>query len=386
MAEQLVTLVMVVFGAALMPLAARRLSVPSAALEIVYGMLLFNTVLAHHPAWFELLKELGLIYLMFIAGTELSLRELRSSGRILRYVLIPLPAFIIMPFLLHFLGLPWYIGIVLAMISAGIVIPVLKEADLLKLPLGRDILGVALAGELISILALTFLNIFHQYGFTPMALLDLLKLVALLGLAGLGLKLLYLLAWWHPGHVDRVMRSEDPTEEGIRLVISVAFVGGLAAFAAGVEPILGSFMGGVIFSHVFKSKGRFEDKINAVGFGFLTPFFFIGVGAAFDPVLLRSPKTVLLAVGLTLLLLASKLLPLLPARIIGLRGIEAFGMALLLAAPLSLLVVAGTLGQKMGLLSPSLNGMLILTAVLASIVYPMVFRLLAPRLKQDKSK
>jgi Kef-type K+ transport system membrane component KefB len=244
MAEQLVTLVMVVFGAALMPLAARRLSVPSAALEIVYGMLLFNTVLAHHPAWFELLKELGLIYLMFIAGTELSLRELRSSGRILRYVLIPLPAFIIMPFLMHFLGLPWYIGIVLAMISAGIVIPVLKEADLLKLPLGRDILGVALAGELISILALTFLNIFHQYGFTPMALLDLLKLVALLGLAGLGLKLLYLLAWWHPGHVDRVMRSEDPTEEGIRLVISVAFVGGLAAFAAGVEPILGSFMGG----------------------------------------------------------------------------------------------------------------------------------------------
>jgi Kef-type K+ transport system membrane component KefB len=90
--------------------------------------------------------------------------------------------------------------------------------------------------------------------------------------------------------------------------------------------------------------------------------------------------------GLTLLLLASKLLPLLPARIIGLRGIEAFSMALLLAAPLSLLVVAGTLGQKMGLLSPSLNGMLILTAVLASIVYPMVFRLLAPRLKQDKSK
>jgi hypothetical protein len=39
MAEQLVTLVMVVFGAALMPLAARRLSVPSAALEIVYAIL-----------------------------------------------------------------------------------------------------------------------------------------------------------------------------------------------------------------------------------------------------------------------------------------------------------------------------------------------------------
>lgn len=384
MAEQLVTLVMVVFGAALMPLAARRLSVPSAALEIVFGMVLFNTVLDHQPDWFELLKELGLIYLMFIAGSELSLRELKRSGRVLRYLLIPLPAFILMPLLLQLIGLPWYLGIVLAMISAGIVIPVLKESNLLQMPYGRDILRVALAGELISILVLTLLDIFHRYGLTPQSLLELLKLVALLGLAGLALKLLYLLAWWHPGHVARVMRSEDPTEEGMRLVISVAFAGGLAAYGAGVEPILGSFMAGVIFSHVFKSKGRFEEKINAIGFGFLTPFFFIGVGAAFDPVLLRSPQTVLMALGLAGLLLAAKLLPLLPLRVIGLRSKEAFGMGLLLAAPLSLLVVAGTLGQKMGLLSPALNGMLVLTAVLASILFPMLFRVLAPRMKQDK--
>jgi Kef-type K+ transport system membrane component KefB len=385
MAGQLITLVMVVFGAALVPLAARRLSVPSAALEMVYGMVLFNTVLGHPPEWFELLKELGLIYLMFIAGTELSLRELQNSGRVLRYLALPLPAFIFMPAVMPLLGFPWYLGIVLAMISAGIVIPVLKESSLLQLPIGRDILGVALAGELMSILVLTLLDIFHQYGLTPHAFLELCKLAALLGLAGLALKLLYLLAWWHPEYVSRVMRSEDPTEEGIRLVISVAFAGGLAAYGAGVEPILGSFMAGVIFSHVFKSKGRFEEKVNAVGFGFFTPFFFIGVGAAFDPALLGSPRTVLVAVGLAFLLLAAKALPLLPTRMIGLRGDEACGMALLLAAPLSLLVVAGTLGEKMGLLSASLNGILVLTAVMASVLYPMLFRLLAPRLRRDKS-
>lgn len=381
MTEQLVTLVMVIFGAALMPLAARRLAVPSAALEIVYGMVLFNTVLDHQPDWFELLKEMGLIYLMFIAGSELSLQELKRSGRVLQYLLIPLPAFILMPLLLRILGLPWFLGIALAMISAGIVIPVLKESALLQLPVGRDILGVALAGELASILVLTLLDIFHNFGATPQALLELLKLVALLGLAWLALKLLYLLAWWNPGHVARVMRSEDPTEEGIRLVISVAFAGGLAAYSAGVEPILGSFMGGVIFSHVFKSKGSFEDKINAIGFGFFTPFFFIGVGAAFDPALLHSVGTVILVLGLVGLLLAAKLLPLLPTLLFGVRSDEMAATALLLAAPLSLLVVAGTLGQKMGLLSPSLNGLLILTAVVASILFPMLFRIFARRLK-----
>ncbi len=59
-------------------------------------------------------------------------------------------------------------------------------------------------------------------------------------------------------------------------------------------------------------------------------------------------------------------------------------MGLLLAAPLSLLVVAGTLGQKMGLLSSELNGMLVLTAVLASILFPTIFRFLVPQLKQHK--
>ena len=52
----------------------------------------------------------------------------------------------------------------IAMISAGIVIPVLKESGFMKTPLGSDIIGIALAGELLSILFLTGIgtNIFKQ--------------------------------------------------------------------------------------------------------------------------------------------------------------------------------------------------------------------------------
>ena len=78
-----------------------------------------------------------------------------------------------------------------------------------------------------------------------------------------------------------------------------AFAGALSALLSGVEAILGSFMAGMIFGQVFKSKGRFEEKINALGFGFLTPFFFIGIGAEFDISLLKSPDLLKLAVFLT---------------------------------------------------------------------------------------
>ncbi|BCR03484.1 sodium:proton antiporter [Desulfuromonas versatilis] len=379
------SLFLVLLGVAIIPFLARRLRVPSAALEIVYGALLFNFFILHRPEWFELLREIGFIYLMFIAGMELDLRSIRKSGRSAWYVLISLLSFTVTPLLFVLFGQPFFVGVAVAMISAGIVIPVLKESELMKSRLGKDLIGLALTGELLSILVLTFIDAYHHYGPTLNAAFALLKLALLFGLALLVLKLLYLLAWWHPERVSKVMESEDPVEEGIRIIVTVAFAGGILAALAGAEPILGSFLAGMIFSHVFKSKGRFEEKINAVGFGFLIPFFFIGVGSQLDFALLASPATVLGALALTLMVLVSNIYPLLLARPLRLSLLEASGMSILLSAPLSMIVVAGTLGQKMGLLSDEMIGTLILTALLASVIYPSLFRPLGKRIAAEKA-
>ncbi len=374
------SLFLVLLGVAVIPFLARRLRVPSAALEIVYGALLFNFFIHHRPEWFDLLREIGFIYLMFIAGMELDLRSIRKSGKSSWYVLVSLLSFTVTPLLFVLFNQPFFVGVAVAMISAGIVIPVLKESELMKSRLGRDLIGVALTGELLSILVLTIIDAYHNYGLTLNAALALAKLALLFGLTLLVLKLLYLLAWWHPERVEKVMESEDPVEEGIRIIVTVAFAGGILAALAGAEPILGSFLAGMTFSHVFKSKGRFEEKINAVGFGFLIPFFFIGVGSQLDFALLASPGTVLAAVVLTLMVLVSNIYPLLLAKPLRLSLLEASGMSILLSAPLSMIVVAGTLGQKMGLLSDEMIGTLILTALLASVVYPSLFRPLGKRI------
>jgi Kef-type K+ transport system membrane component KefB len=379
MLEQQLPMFLILLGVAVIPFAARRLRVPSAALEIVYGMLLFNFFLRQRPDWFDLLRELGFVYLMFIAGMELDLRAIRSSGKSLWYVLVSLLSLVVTPLIFVFLGQPFYLGVAVAMISAGIAIPVLKELELSRTPYGRDIVGVVLTGELLSIVVLALIDAYHKQGLTLLAGLEVLKLALLFGLALLVLRVLYLLAWWHPERVEKVMESEDPVEEGLRAVVTVAFAGGILASLAGAEPILGSFLAGMVFSHVFRSKQRFEEKINALGFGFLIPFFFIGVGARFPFALLASAATVKLALLLTVMVLVSNLYPLLLARPLGLSLKEAGGMAVLLSAPLSMIVVAGTLGERMGLIGPEASGALVLTALLASVVYPSFFRFLARR-------
>jgi len=385
MENQIFILFSVIGGAALTPFFAQKFSIPSAALEIIYGAVLFNLIIHQQPEWFTILKEFGLIFLMFIVGMELDLRKFTKDRNFRWYVIIPFMSLVITPLLFHLMGYPFYLGIVIAMISAGIIIPVLKETKIIDSKIGRDIIGIALTGELLSILVLVGVDIYHRYGLTARAGMEGTKIIFLFLLAGIFLRFLYILAWWNPKKVERVMESDDPVEEGIRMVIFIAFSGALVAYITGLEPILGSFLAGLIFSYVFKSKGIFEDKINAVGFGFFTPFFFIGVGATLHIELLQSPSTLLLAASFTSIVFISKLFPILFSYFMRIRILDALGISLILSAPLSMMVVAGTLGVRMKLITDSMNDSLILTAVASSILFPSLFRPLARRLAKEEN-
>jgi Kef-type K+ transport system membrane component KefB len=381
MSERLVIICMLVAGASLLPFFARRYNVPSAVLEILFGIGLFHAALPVKPEWFEFLKELGFIYLMFIAGMELDLREFFKNTKVCWYVLVPALSLLFTPLLFYLSGHSFYVGISLSTISAGIAFPILKELGLLRHDFGRHVVGVMLAGELLSITILTGLDITHRYGLSFQLLLQLSRLAGLLLLATLALRVISVVAWWHPERVKKVMESDDPVEEGIRIAITIVFVGALIAYGAGVEPIMGSFIAGVMFTFVFRNKSRFEEKINALGFGFFIPFFFIGVGADFDVRLLFSVKDIVLALLMMAIIFASNLPAIILKHFLGLTLKESFLMTLLLSAPLSMIVVAGTLGARMGLIDSGMKNALVLSALFASLIYPFLFRILFQKIQ-----
>jgi Kef-type K+ transport system membrane component KefB len=375
MENNLLLICVMLTGAAAIPFISRRLRIPAPACEIAFGMLLFNTIVSHQPDWFELLKDLGLIYLMFIAGMELDIRRMLDSLRISLWMLVfTLLPFLVLPPVVYLLGLPWYIGIALSVVSVGIMLPVLRESDLIKTPAGTVMIDAAHIGELLSIAALTGLIVYHDYGISLMSAVAGLKLVVLMAVAVVFLLFLHAVSRRRPDWVTRVLESNDPFEEGIRAVIAVAFVGALLAQYAGVKAVLGSFMAGAVFNSVFRNRGVFEQKIHAVGFGFFTPFFFIGIGAAFELRMLFSPGALVTAFGLTGLLFAGRLTFVMFRKRLRLDMRQGFGMALLMAAPLSMLVVTGELGVKIGMLTSEMNSTLVLTALISSLLFPALFR------------
>lgn len=377
MAEELLFIVLIAGGAAAVPFVSNKLRLPSSIVEIAYGIALFNLAIHHRPEWFAFFKELGLIYLMFIAGMELDLRKLLGQGRFYLYTVAAVLPFMTMPFAFMYFGQPFYLGIVVSVISAGVIIPVLKELRIIRLPLGREIVSMTLTGELVSIVVLTGLDIYKHHGLNIGALWATMRVVVLFTAAALFLRLMHLIAWWNPERVERVMEIEDPVEEGVRVVIFIVLTGALCAYYAGVEPILGSFITGVIFSDVFREKERFEEKLNAVGFGFFIPLFFIGVGGDFDIGLLSSTSDIILALLLSVTVLLSNLPLMLASGLAGMRTREAGGAALILSSPLSMMIVAATLGLKTGLLQQEYFGPIVLASMISTVLYPSIFRVMS---------
>ena len=386
MGDQLLILCLLAGGAAALPFLSRRLNVPSAVLEILFGMALFNMVFSERPEWFLFMKELGFLYLMFVAGTELDLRALVRDVRIWWYVAIPLLSLLMTPLMFYLTDRPYYLGAALSVFSAGIIFPVLKESGIERTSFGRHAIGVSLVGELFSIVGLTGLDVYSRYGTSLWALFHVLKLVLLFAIAALVLRLVYLIAWWNPDQVRKVMESKDPVEEGIRIALWIVFAGGLIAYGAEMEPITGAFIAGVMFTFVFRNKGRFEEKINALGFGFFIPFFFFGLGAEFDTSLLHSASAALAAVAMTAVVFLGNLPAVILGRFLGMEGRRSLAFGVLLSAPLSMIIVAGALGVKMGMLDERAMGTLVMTALLASIVYPLLFRRLLPGIAVEESE
>ena len=162
----------------------------------------------------------------------------------------------------------------------------------------------------------------------------------------------------------------------VGLFIMLAFVA--ISSLAGVESILGAFLGGILLSFVLRQKDVLEGKIAALGNGLFIPIFFIVVGVRFDASALDR-GTAKQAVLLALVVAVCKMLPalLVAPRGMSLRGRLATGC--LLSAPLTLIVAIAAIGRSLGLIGAPQQASLVLLAILLSVGFPVLFRLSAPR-------
>ena len=173
-----------------------------------------------------------------------------------------------------------------------------------------------------------------------------------------------------------LVRLQDTTAE-IRVRFAVVLLIAFTALAerVGLESILGAFLAGVVVGVVDRdstSHPAFRTKLEAIGFGFLIPVFFVSSGARLDlQGLLDQPSALLRVPVFLLALLVMRGLPaLLQLKALGRRSTVA--VALLQATSLPFIVAAVQIGIELDRISPVTGAAMVTAGLLSVLIFPLV--------------
>ena len=379
------TLVLIGLAAVLAPIVAewsrRIIAIPEVVIQIIFGILLGPYVLnlAHPNNIVTALSDFGLTYLMFLAGTELDLSTMRQGhlGRSAGSWLASLVLALAVGEVLHATGLVLdhtVVALCLTTTALGTLLPILHDNGVLRTPLGPSILSVGAIGEFGPIVAVAVLltNRDAKVTFLLLALFVALAVIAAL-----------LATMVHPPRFIALMRKHLDSTAQLPVRISVLLVVLLVYLAdkLSLDVLLGAFAAGVVVRLFIKGEDSapITSKLEAIGFGFLIPIFFIATGVQFDLKALFGNATAIAEVPLFLLaLLRVRGLPaLLYRNLVGRRRAAVAG--LMQATTLTFVIVATQIGLVSGKISPTTSASLLTAGLLSAALFPAAaLRLLAP--------
>ena len=376
-------LVAVLAVAAAVPLilaAVPRVPVPGPVLEIVAGIVLGPAVLGlvKPDQAVQLLSTVGLAFLLFLAGMEIDVRHFRGPRARLAGLALGLSALLalIIGIGLHAASVvesPLLIGIILIATSLGLIVPILIDAGVADRPVGQFAIAGASLGEVSSVVLLSLFFSGRATAIGPkLLLLSLLGVFVVLVVIG---TLRVERSMWITRTIDRLA----DTSAQIRIRLSMLLVVGLGALATrlGFEAILGAFIAGAILRLVDADAEHkhplFHPKLDAIGYGFVIPVFFVTSGLTFNLSVLFSSASTLLRVPLFLLaLLVVRGLPavLYRSALTSVRDIAAAG--LFQATSLTFIVAATTIGLQLHAIRPANAAALVAAGLLSVIIFPII--------------
>lgn len=375
----------------------KKFPLPVVVGEIVLGMIVGRSGfdLIRYDSWLQFLAEFGFAYLMFLSGLEVDVgllggRERKNRGaNPLKLALLIFALTLILAFgvswILTLTGQipnPWLMSLVLSTTSLGLVVPILKERAMSGSVYGQAILLTALVADFITMFLITIVAGWLSNGFTLELFLGL-GIVAVFALA-LRLGLLYRKSPRLRQIFGGIAAASSQVSVRGSLFLMLVFVAISAQL--GTEVILGAFLAGVLLSLFTRDEksSDLREKLEAMGFGFFIPIFFVMVGARFDlSALTGSTAGLILAPELILGAFFIKIVASLPFRAL-VSWRETLAGGFLVSSRLSLIIAAAEIGQRLGLFPQSVYAALIAVALVTAVCGPIGFNLLMPRAETEK--
>ena len=324
------------------PFFAKYLKLPTTPIEIILGSILGYFGFLHDEHLFDIVAELGFLYLMFIAGTEINLKNVLKTPlalvkKVIFYLLI-LYAFSV-AFTLYF-QLGNIFMVLLPLISVGLVAALSKEYG--KQPWLTLSMTAGGIGEVVSIVILTITSAALQSGFGLKLFQTIMALLAFLLFMFLIFKAASILFWWFPKASTALMPHEDNKEQDIRLSMGLFFLLVGAMLFLHLELAFGAFLAGIFIPTFFEHKHELPEKLASYGFGFLIPLFFIHIGSSFHLDAFAIDGLIFKAIMIAVVMITMRVVASL-VFIKELNFIDSILMGLSHSMPLTLLIAMATL-------------------------------------------
>ncbi|MEV7173430.1 cation:proton antiporter [Streptomyces sp. NPDC093224] len=356
---------------------ARWLPVPLVIFEILLGILAGPDVLgwARTGEVVDVLSQLGLAMLIFLAGYELEFDRIKGDtlNRSLWAWLISLALGLVIGTLLALGGgfdRGVYLGTALTSTALGTILPVLRDCGDLQSRFGKVTMAMGSVGEFGPIIAMALL----LGGRAPARSAVLLVVFAVLTAAAV----LWALRPKPPWFSTVIARTLDSSGQfAVRLVVFliVAMLG--LAQVLGLDILLGAFAAGLVTRLVLtgaapESSAIVLSKVEAMGFGFLVPIFFVVTGIEFDlDALLSGGRVLLLLPVFLLLFLLVRGLPLWLLAPRDLGRADRSALVLYGSTALPLVVAITTLGVEDGKMQPGEAAALVGAGMLSVLIFPL---------------
>ena len=372
-------LLLIAFVAMLAPLLAelpRNFRLPVVVLEVILGILIGPQVfhLASPDGMTGTLGELGLTFLLFMVGLEIDFDKIRGRPLSLAVGGWFLSLFVAMVcmFFFNVIGLiqtpPVLAAVALSTTALGVLAPILRDRGELNTAFGTYMVAAAAVGEFGPLVVISMLLIPTNSTFVH-ALFMVTFIIIALAAANIALntrssRLIDILT--------RTMQSSGQLPVRICILLQILFVALAAKF--GLNIVMGAFAAGIVVGLAIKgNEGELlRHKLDAIGYGFLIPIFFIVAGMRFEvSALWSAPLAPIQVALLSGLLVLVRGVPVLLYKH-ELTPEEKLPFALYSATGLPLIVIISEIGVSSGLMPPDRASILVSAGMISVLLFPIL--------------
>ena len=322
----------------------------------------------------KFIGQIGLIFLMFMAGLETSLSSFshfKAKLGFLSFINAFIPALIGVLIGFYFgygLSSSLLLGIIFVSSSIAVVIPSLESSGLIYRPLGKYIVMTTVFQDIASLVLLSlFLQSIDPVTSLPLPIFYLILFVFLFFLRWLLPKIRWFLSITNDEDDKKLFQRE------LRVVLAI-LIGTVIGFELlGLHPIVAAFFVGLVLSDSLKSEVLLE-KIKTLSYGIFIPTFFIVVGAETNLFVLTESKEVLYIVAAVVVgsLIAKYLSGYFGAKIVGFNKLESKLFAVSSMPQLSTTLAVVFTGVEFGFLDEKIMTAMIILSVVSTVVAPVL--------------